>query len=103
MVDALVYEAVGVSEELAGPPIVAEDNARVERQLRFADGDGLLGRATKARVSVAERRRAKVAAGAEPRQVAPGNAERMKGARVAYETFHNLPWGTSTIALIERS
>ena len=59
------FEIVDVSEELTVPPIVAEHSARVARQLRLADEDGLPGRATKARVSVAERRRAKVAMGAE--------------------------------------
>ena len=65
--------------------------------------DGLLGRVTKARVSFAGRRRAKVAAGAERRQVALGNAEHMEGAHLAYETFHHLPLGTLTFAQIERS
>ena len=53
--DSLVYELVDVFEELTVPPIVADSSARVERQLRFADEDGRPGRATKARVSVAER------------------------------------------------
>ena len=40
--------------------------------------------------------------GAESRQVALGNAERVKGAPLAYETCHGLPFGTSTIRQIER-
>ena len=54
-VDSLEYLLVDVSEELAAPPIVAENSARGERHLRFADEDGLPGRATKVWVSVAER------------------------------------------------
>ena len=54
-------------------------------------------------MSVAERRRAKVAMCAERRQVALGNAERMKCAHLEYETLHGLLLGTSTIAQIERS
>ena len=41
--------------------------------------------------------------GAERRQVAFGNAERAKGAILAYETLHCVPLGTSTVARIERS
>ena len=37
--DTLVYEVVDVFEELAVPPIVAEYNTGVERQLRIADED----------------------------------------------------------------
>ena len=52
-------------EELTVPPMIETNRARVEKQLRFADEDGLPGRATKARVSVAERRRAMVAENAD--------------------------------------
>ena len=53
--------------------------------------------------AVAERRRAKVADNADRRRVTLGNAERMNGAHLAYETFHGLPMGSSTVAQIERS
>ena len=79
MVDTLVYEAVVVFEELKVPTIVAVESERIEGQLRVSDEDGLPGRATKARVSVAARRRAKVEAGAGCRRIVLGNADRLNG------------------------
>ena len=45
--ESLEHEVVDVFEELTVPPSVAENSARVERRLTFADEDGLPGRATK--------------------------------------------------------
>ena len=90
------------------PPIVAKDSAIIERQMRFADKELEGGTEparfpSKARVSVAERRRAKIAVGAERQRTALGNAERMKAAHLGYETVHGLPIDSSTAAQIERS
>ena len=53
-------------------------------------------------MSVAERRRAKVAVNADRRRATLGNTERMKGVHLAFESFHDLPIGSSTVAQIQR-
>ena len=90
-------------EELTVPPIIAENRAWVERQVRFADEDGLPGRATKARISVAARRRASIEADAERRRALLGIADRIEGAHPAYETFYKLSLGPSTLAQLKPS